>query len=143
MTDGNIEVIDNLAAKFGMAIDWTSSNIVPYLQELADRFIKYEIATSCALIGLMVVLCAMSWPIAKAVHKYWINKEEDERYHKFEYLDDGQQVAIVLLYAIAVGLTIAMIAVTAVQIFDIIEAKTLPEKTIYDYIQHSMTCDAH
>ena len=32
ISDGIIKVLDSLADKFGIAIDWTSSNILPYLQ---------------------------------------------------------------------------------------------------------------
>ena len=41
-----IEVLDYLGEKFGIAIDWTSNNVLPYLQALVDKFIKWEISTS-------------------------------------------------------------------------------------------------
>lgn len=41
-----IEVLDALCAKFGIAVDWTSQNVVPYLTDLAARIITYEISTS-------------------------------------------------------------------------------------------------
>lgn len=35
-----IQVIDNLAQKFGIVIDWTDENIVPIFQQLADKYIR-------------------------------------------------------------------------------------------------------
>ena len=43
-----IEVLDALCAKFGIVIDWTSQNVMPYLTDLATRLISYEIWTSMA-----------------------------------------------------------------------------------------------
>lgn len=141
MTDGIIKVIDNLAAKFGMVIDWTSSNVVPYLQELADRFIQYEIATSYAYIGIMVALCGVFWILAVSYYRH-LKKSEGDDWYGLDGLDEGPYFLVIILHVIAVGLSIAALIVTCVQIFDIIEAKFIPEKTIYDYIQRAMNSNA-
>ena len=41
-----IAVLDAICEKFGIVIDWTASNIMPYLQDLCKRIVTYEIATS-------------------------------------------------------------------------------------------------
>ena len=41
-----ITVLDYLAQKLGIAVDWTSDNVMPYLKDLCDRFIEYEIFNS-------------------------------------------------------------------------------------------------
>ena len=33
-----INVLDYLCNKFGIAIDWTSENVIPYIEELCERF---------------------------------------------------------------------------------------------------------
>ena len=38
-----IEVLDALCEKFGIAIDWTSKNVMPYVTDLDARIITYEI----------------------------------------------------------------------------------------------------
>lgn len=43
-----IAVLDAICEKFGIVIDWTASNIMPYLQDLCKRIVTYEIATSVA-----------------------------------------------------------------------------------------------
>ena len=55
-----IEVLDYLGEKFGIAIDWTSNNVLPYLQTLVDKFIKWEISTSIVWIVIAAfVIVAM------------------------------------------------------------------------------------
>lgn len=36
-----IEILDDLARRFGVAIDWTQANIIPYLNELAQKYLSY------------------------------------------------------------------------------------------------------
>ena len=56
-----IEVLDALCAKFGIVIDWTSQNVVPYLTGLAARIITYEIWTSAAWIVIAAILFLIAW----------------------------------------------------------------------------------
>ena len=44
MSEEIIKALDDLGDRFGIAIDWTSENVLPYLQNLMDRFITYNIA---------------------------------------------------------------------------------------------------
>ena len=54
-----IEVLDDLCRKFGLMIDWSQENILPYLQELAGKYISWEIAMSWAwLVAGVVILIA-------------------------------------------------------------------------------------
>lgn len=46
MSEEIIKILDALADKFGIAIDWTSSNVLPYLQQLCTKYVRCEIATS-------------------------------------------------------------------------------------------------
>ena len=44
-----IKILDALAEKAGLAIDWTSANVFPYLQQLCSKYVTYEITTSIKL----------------------------------------------------------------------------------------------
>lgn len=50
-----IKILDDLAERFGIAIDWTSDNVMPYLTELFDRFITYKIVMHTMPILLFVI----------------------------------------------------------------------------------------
>ena len=45
-----IEVLDSGCEKFVIAIDWSHQNVLPYLEDLSGKYIKYEIVTSIAWI---------------------------------------------------------------------------------------------
>lgn len=46
MSDEIIKVLDALAEKFGIAVDWTRQNIQPYIEDLCHRIVGYELTTS-------------------------------------------------------------------------------------------------
>lgn len=51
-----IAVLDAVCEKFGIVIDWTANNVMPYLQDLCHRVTTYEIVTSVAWIILQVIV---------------------------------------------------------------------------------------
>lgn len=46
MSDEIIKILNALAEKFGIMVDWSQQNIQPYLQDLMYRVIQYNLATS-------------------------------------------------------------------------------------------------
>lgn len=102
-----IDILEYLADKIGITIDWTSNNVLPYLEELCRKFIEWQIYTSIAWIVLAVVTAIIVFIIAKVEDELWF-------------------------FWIALAIAIIIIGV---QSFDIIEAITFPEKAIYEYIQ--------
>lgn len=61
MSNEIIKVIDALAAKFGIAVDWTSANVLPYLETLCGKYVDYEIMTSAVwiVIGVLMLVGAV------------------------------------------------------------------------------------
>ena len=124
-----INVLDYLGQKFGIAIDWTSENVMPYLQDLCARYIKYEIFTSIAwMVAITVITLLIIIPVAicnkKAKEVNW-----DDCYHF------GTCFAAVLLWIIFGVMSLVSVCVICTQVFDIIECYTLPEKVIWEYLQ--------
>ena len=113
-----IEVLDYLGEKFGIAIDWTSNNVLPYLQTLADKFIKWEISTSIVwiVIAAFVIVAMIVLINVKGVRE--INEEIDG----------------MLWIPIIVSIIVSFIVI-CIQIFDIIECNIFPEKALYDFIK--------
>lgn len=121
-----IEVIDSLCEKFGIAIDWTADNVIPYIETLCTKFINYEIYTSIFWICFMVALSCLLWIIGGAAGR---------KAKKLEWDDDYVVTYVAVIGYIAAGIiTFATVIVIGCQIYDIVVAKTFPEKTIYDYI---------
>ena len=71
-----ITILDYLGEKLGVSIDWTSQNVMPYVQEFAQRYIKYDIASSalwlvvCLLIDITVIAISVKlYKTARKEHK--------------------------------------------------------------------------
>ena len=126
MGDEIIKVLEKLGEQFGIAIDWTSQNIVPYIQQLTGKIVIYEIATSWAWIGISLFIIIGFILGIKPVNKLTIKLED--KYCDFEYI---APLYIFLCGAIALGFFICIIC----QIFDIVTCYTFPEKIIMEYIQ--------
>lgn len=123
VSDQIIKVLDNLCQKFGVAVDWTQSNIMPYVQQLSQRIINYELWTSVAWI-IIGMLCTMGLIIG--FKKSLINYKNASKYDNF-----GWWMSCVFC---GLGLIISTIVIIT-QIFDIVTCLTLPEKVWMDYIQ--------
>ena len=56
-----IKILDDLGKRFGVVIDWSSENVLPYLQDLAHRFIMYKNAINIfwIVIGVIVILISL------------------------------------------------------------------------------------
>ena len=114
-----IEVLDYVGEKFGIAIDWTSNNVLPYLQTLVDKFIQWEIFTSILWIAIVVFVIAMIIGLMNLKGIREFNKE----------VCDGE------LWIPAGIIILGFFIVICVQIFDIIECNIFPEKALYDFIK--------
>lgn len=114
-----IEILEYLCEKIGITIDWTSNNILPYVQQLAEKYIAWEISTSVAWIAIAVIIFISSLVFTLIVHKTcsW---------------DGIEWVVLVICFIVST-------IVIGVQTFDIIECKTFPEKSLYEYIQYNIT----
>lgn len=113
-----IEVIDALCDKFGIAVDWTSQNVFPYMQDLMNRIVKYEIITSIFWVVFFCSVCISSFIFMKKVCKT-------------EGVSDECAGITGFLFFV---LLIATIIAVPMQFHDIVEALTIPEKTFIDMI---------
>lgn len=124
VSDQIIAVLNDLCEKFGIAIDWTSENVIPYITELAGKFIKYEIAVSAfyavlITIGLCVFVRYLTIVIRKTVSSNW-----DEIY-----------IAPMAITVVGTIIFIALFVLCAIpNVIDIITCLTFPEKMIFEYV---------
>lgn len=70
MSEEIIKVLDELGKRFGIVIDWSNQNIIPYLQELFKRFICYQNITAVVWIILSIVLIIVGIIIIKFINKW-------------------------------------------------------------------------
>lgn len=110
-----IKILDNLSDKVGMTIDWSNTNVIPYLQTLTTRYISYEITTSIfwIIIGVIGVILG--------ILLIYLNRKLDEN-------------DFIIFIAVASLIIVPSIAFIIMQSIDIITAKTFPEKFILNYL---------
>ena len=116
MSDEIIKLLDDLGQRFGIAIDWSSENVMPYLQDLVMRFTTYEIATS-----IMWLTIGMIFLLVGIIFSIKIVKSENRDIH-----------SLILFTVILAVIGIVMIMC---QISDIITCCTIPEKMILEYLK--------
>ena len=122
-----IAVFDALAEKFGVVIDWGSANVVPYITDLANRIVQYEIATS-------IIWCVLSVCAAVSLlllFRFCRNCKEKENKRGSFYLADNWACAAFACAGFAVLCAIPLIT----QVFDIVKAISIPEATIIGFVK--------
>lgn len=124
MSEEIINVLDALAEKFGLAVDWTSANVIPYLEQLCGKYVNYEIATSVVWLILGIILMLVGKFGIKTA-KYCCNKSKENIYSNWDFgaVFAGTWTAVALLTGVIVIIC---------QVFDIVTCFTFPEKIILD-----------
>jgi len=112
----NEQTLQELAKQFGLALDWSNKNIIPYLQDLAQRVITYEFRSSIfwIVIGVIFILIGI---IAIVLS---VRSDKD-------YIIGFAVLVAMLLWFVGIVIICAQI--------DIILCGTLPEKILLRYIQ--------
>ena len=116
-----IEVFEYLGEKAGVAIDWSSENVVPYITELCGKYIDWEIATSVAWFVMALILLIATIVLAK-----WGWKKATDRYD-----EELWKIAIVVCVWL---ITIVVVSVSGTQVMDILKCKFFPELQIYEFV---------
>lgn len=135
MSDEIIKVLDDLSEKFGFAIEWSSENVMPYLEQLADSIVKYEMTTSILWLVLnsIALLCYAIFVgcIVKAITKkketLFVNEYSDG------YRTTNEADALLIVGGFA---SFIVIIIVIFQVLDIIKCCTIPELVVLDYINN-------
>lgn len=125
VSDQIIAVIDALCEKFGMAIDWTNENVFPYVEQLCQKYIAYEIWTSAvtAIAPLLFFVATLVFTIKMCKKAEW------DRY-TYHY----EEVVAMIGIALTIVLGIMLCIVIPMECNDIITCLTFPEKQIFEYV---------
>lgn len=128
MSEEIIKVLDELGKRFGIVIDWSNQNIIPYLQELLKRFICYRNITACVWIIISIAITVGGVVMIRALNEW----RKSDNYNKDYCNDDDMFVA--LGYIFSVFITALGIGLIIGNVFGIIKNVCMPEMAIYEYI---------
>ena len=122
-----IEVLDALCQKFGIAINWTSDNILPYVEDLARNAVRYELYTSLLYsiifaigMAIFIVFIRLIW--------CWLKKDEPAE-------EESMEMAATF-FVIFLICAIICFVLLLFQLVDIVTCFTFPEKVVYDIISN-------
>lgn len=136
MGDEVIKVLNHLGDQFGVAIDWSSANVMPYLNDLMTRMIKYGIYINIYHIIYAIFITALfiivTIVLYKIAYKMILNSEENK-----EYVNPAKILSTAFAISLVTTVIVALIEVGNIKdcIADIIELNTVPEKYVIEIIQ--------
>lgn len=131
-----IKVLNHLGDQFGIVIDWSSANVMPYLNDLMTRMIKYgmyiniyHIIYAIFITALFIIVTIVLYKIA---YKIILKSEENE-----EYVNSAKILSTAFAISLVVTVIVALIEIGNIKecIADIIELNTVPEKYVIEVIQ--------
>lgn len=132
-----IEVLNDICEKFGIAVDWTSKNIQPYLKELMTKCINYKLATDIVWLVVGIVLLIIGGVLLRFAfnnnRKYHEIKDYYEQMHS--NLDDVAGIQFIIAM-IAIFISIILILYFTI---NLVTCVTFPEKVILDMVRSYLT----
>lgn len=130
MSEEIIKVLDELGKRFGVIIDWSNQNIIPYLQELLKRFICYRNITACVWIIISIAMTISGVVIIKFLNKW----RKSENYDSDYYADD--EFLAICGYIFSICIIALGIALMIGNILGIAKNICMPEMVVYEYIKN-------
>lgn len=116
-----IEVMDALCEKLGIAVKWTSDTVIPVIQDITSKYIRWEISTSVLwivvfILGIIGAILAIRWM------------------YKNPYDTTFAELTCVCTVVAIVGCFVGIL----VNVLDIIKCITFPELQLYEYINQTI-----
>lgn len=127
MSNEIIKVLDHLCDKFGIAIDWSSNNVIPYLQDLMARMIKYVIYTNILWLVVSILIIGVTvFALVKII------KAAREDMFDWDF--------IVVISSLVGSIIITIFFLTGMHSCQsLIEVNTVPEKYMIETIRNNIS----
>ncbi len=133
MSEEIIKVLDNLGEKFGIAIDWTNQNVLPYLQDLMSRFIAYKNISAIIWIVVSIIFIILSITLGVIICKKIKNYYNDKQGYAWE---SDRNFGYGLTWFCAGTIILAFIIILFCNINGIFKNVYLPETIVIEYINN-------
>ena len=128
MSEEITKILNDLGERFGIAIDWTSQNILPYLQDLMSRFISLRNTQAIIWIIIsLIFILTTTIIIIKMIKKL-------KKLDKNSYSYDDKVFAYILIWMILGTIILGFLTALLCNIFGLIQNIYTPEITIIEYL---------
>lgn len=128
MSEEIIKVLDELGKRFGMAIDWSNQNVMPYLQDLMNRYISYNNVQSITWIIVSIIIILLCCFFIKKLLRW--SKQENFG-HGFN--DDEFIFSICMIGCLSLILIFSIISFIKIQ--QLAQNIFIPELTVLEYLK--------
>ncbi len=137
-----IEVLNALNEKVGIAIDWTSENILPQLKVVCEHFIRYKLITTgigvgIATLSIIVSIIAVLYILSQ--YNSFIRTGHQNFFFKIDNLNICRVRDITIFILVATGVFSVMgIGCLFCNIPILIQCIVCPELVILDYLKNML-----
>ena len=125
-----IQVIDSLCEKFGIAINWTGENVIPYVEMLCKKLITYELCTSAvSMLFSIIMIVGCTLLIKKFFPTFRDGWNRDLKSYNCGWIVGSifASIGLAIIYMVS-------ICDIYCQITDIIKCLTFPELYVFEYV---------
>ena len=119
MSNEIIDILDKVGEQFGIAIDWTSENIIPYVETIFQKAVNYSVSSTIVWLCVSALIIALGVIMLVVAFK---NRNEDSEF-----------AAAMLLFG-TIFLLLG-IGTTVDNVLHLIKCYTLPELVFLDTIK--------
>lgn len=128
MSEEIIKILDDLGNRFGIAIDWTSQNALPYLQDLICRFVQLRNTQAIVWIAISSIIILITiFIIFKMVKKLKKLNKNSREY-------DDKLLTYILIWSILGTIIFGFLLTLLFNLFGLLQNIYTPEITIMEYI---------
>lgn len=134
-----IETLDYLFEKFGIAVDWTTENVMPYVEQLAEKIVTYKIVTNSigvVLSILAIIGCCVYVRVLYGNYKLCNTTKKDTLLVDYLSSCDCTDFSVVGFICTIVfgGVAVASVICLLVDGADLIKWILLPELQLIEYV---------
>lgn len=134
LADGLVDTINVIADSIGVAVNWTTENVVPYLSDLINRFIGVELWTSVVILIFLLLIIIPSIIVLIIQNKRYkkaINNQYNQLYKKRLIIDSSRILSIFTVFVIVISLLLMI-----PKVLNIVTCVFIPEKVILEEIDY-------
>lgn len=117
-------ILNDLGSRFGVVIDWSSQNVVPYVQDLVSRIAKLQMCNSIIALVFGIICLVVGIMCIRFFAKHWE--------------DNIEEIMGTLVIIFAIMSLIGVCTLIPIGIDGLTKAIYLPELTAIEYIQRLM-----
>lgn len=126
MSEEITKVLDALCEKLGIAIDWSAENVWPYVQQIYEHLIRYELFSNILWIVLSILFAASAGVAAKVFVPRAIEDGWDNEWSSVP--------AILSIIVLCISL-LMLLSGACTWSHQIVTCCVFPEKILIDYIR--------